>query len=93
MRQAFAPLDDVLIERVFQPLSDAMWHHIGLQRARAASICVELAIVAWVASQAPGLSAAGQAGSAMAHLAMLLLGITALLSLRRLFWRAAFLGG
>ena len=35
----------------------------------------------------------GQAGSAMAHLAMLLLGITALLSLRRLFWRAAFPGG
>jgi hypothetical protein len=90
MRKTFATLDDVLIERVFQPLSDAMADHLGLSRARAATTCIELSAIAWVLSQAPDLSDAvlgWQAASSFVHAVLLLLGLTALLSLRRLFRR------
>ncbi len=90
MSQSFAPFDDYLIERVFQPLSDAISDRLGLHRLRAACACVELAAVAWAISQAPNLSYAvlgSQAASAVIHLALLLLGLTAMLSLRRLFRR------
>lgn len=90
MYQVFAPFDDILIERVFQPLSDVMSDRFGLHRLRAASTCIELAAVAWALSQAPDLSHAvlgWQAASALVHLVLLLLGLTAMLSLRRLFRR------
>lgn len=92
MRQTFASFDDLLIERVFQPLSDSMSYRFGLHRLLAASTCIELAAVAWALSQAPDLSNAvlgWQAASALIHLVLLLLGLTALLSLRRLFRRVA----
>lgn len=90
MRQVFAAFDDALIERVFQPLSNLLADTLGLNRFRMASVCVELSAIAWVLSQAPDLSAAvlgWEAGSALLHVALLLLGLTALLSLRRLFRR------
>lgn len=90
MRHFLALLDDALIERVFQPISNALSDHLGVDRRRIAALCIELAAVAWSLSQAPALSAAvlgWQAMPAAGHLVLLLLGLTALLSLRRLFRR------
>lgn len=90
MRKAFASFDDVMIERVFQPLTDMMSDRIGISRGGAACFCLDLASVAWIVSQAPALSSAVQAwlaGPAMLHALLLLLGLVALTSLRTLFRR------
>jgi hypothetical protein len=91
MRKTFAPLDDVLFERLFQPLSDFMSDRLGFGRATAACRFIDLAALCWIMSRAQGLSksvAAWNAAASFGDMAMLLLGLVALLSLRTLFRRA-----
>lgn len=91
MRKTFARLDDALIERVFQPLSDFAAHRIGLGRTKVACFCVDFASLAWIVSRVSGLSntvAAWDATTAFIDLAMLLLGMVALIALRTLFRKA-----
>jgi hypothetical protein len=91
MRKTFTSLDDVLIERLFQPVSDLISHRGGFARMTAACFCIDIASLAWIVSQARGLSEAvmtWQAGAAFVDLSLLLLGLAALTSLRTLFRRA-----
>jgi hypothetical protein len=89
MRRAFAPLDDVLFERLFQPASDLISYRIGLSRTAAACFCIDIACVAWIVSCEPALSDAlvARHGAAVFGLALPLLGLVALVSLRMLFRR------
>ncbi|HBK05992.1 MAG TPA: hypothetical protein DDZ81_09010 [Acetobacteraceae bacterium] len=92
MRKTFAPLDDMLIERLFQPASDLMSHRLGFGRAAAACFCIDVASLSWIVSRAWGLSdavAAWDAATAFLDMATLLLGLIALISLRTLFRRAS----
>lgn len=91
MRKTFAPLDDVLIERLFQPAADSISYQTGLSRGGAACFCVDLASLSWLVSRVGGVSdavAAWDASTAFADIALLLLGLVALLGLRTLFRRA-----
>jgi hypothetical protein len=92
MRKMFAALDDVLIERVFQPVSNLLSDRIGLTRSGTACFCVDIASIAWIVARTGGLSdavAAGNAGTLVLDLTLLLLGLVALTSLRTLFRRAS----
>ncbi|HYZ22713.1 MAG TPA: hypothetical protein VE690_11205 [Rhodopila sp.] len=93
---SFAELDELLLERVFQPVADFLAWHGGWSRGAAAGFCVDVAAVAWIAARAPGISAAGM--SAAGHGAvdspvlaagLLGVGLIALVSLRILFRKAA----
>ncbi|MEA2737810.1 MAG: hypothetical protein QOH05_1117 [Acetobacteraceae bacterium] len=91
MRKTFARLDDALIERLFQPLSDLFSHRAGVSRGAAACICIDLASLSWIISRLPGLSdavVAWDSANAFLDLSLLLLGLVALMSLRMLFRRA-----
>jgi hypothetical protein len=91
MRKTFAPLDDLLIERMFQPVSDMLAHRIGLSRTAVACFCLDIASLSWIVSRSRGLSDAVLAwdpGASFLDLALLLLGLIALISLRTLFRRA-----
>lgn len=91
MRNTFAPLDDALIERLFQPASDSISHQTGLSRVGAIGFCVDLASLSWIMSRVGGVSdavAAWDASTAFLDIALLLLGLVALLGLRTLFRRA-----
>jgi hypothetical protein len=91
MWKTFASLDDALIERLFQPMSDAVANSIGCGRTAAACFCIDVASLAWIVSQMHGLSDAvigWDAGSAFLDLSLLLLGLVAMVSLRTLFRRA-----
>jgi hypothetical protein len=90
MRNTFAPLDDLLIERLFQPLTDLAQHRLGLGRAAAACFCLDVTSLCWIASRASGLSgavAAWDEAAAFFDLTLLLLGLIALIALRALFRR------
>jgi hypothetical protein len=90
MRKSFATLDDALLERLFQPASDVMTHRLGLARSATACACVDVAIVAWIVSCEPRLSAAvmaWNAGGAFVDLILLLAGLAAMVSLRELLRR------
>lgn len=91
MRKTFAPIDNALIERLFQPVSDLVTHRLGFGRASAACVCIDIASLSWIVSRAPGLSdavASWDAATSFLDLAMLVLGLIALISLRTLFRRA-----
>jgi hypothetical protein len=91
MRKTFAPIDDALIERLFQPVSDMVSGRVGAGGAAAACFCIDIASVAWIVSRMSGLSdavIAWDAGSALLDLTTLVLGLVALVSLRTLFRRA-----
>jgi hypothetical protein len=92
MRKTFAALDDVLIERVFQPASDMISNRMGLSRTAIACFCIDIASLAWIVARARELSgavAASNTGTAFLDTTVLLLGLVALVSLRALFRRAA----
>jgi hypothetical protein len=92
MRKSFAPIDDLLIEHVFQPISDMFTHRLGRSRAAAACFCVDLASLGWILSRTPGLNAAvadWNAGVAALDLGVLLIGLMGLIALRILFRKAA----
>jgi len=91
MRKTFAPVDDLLIERLFQPVSDLITHRMGLRRTAVACFFVDVASLAWIVSRTGGLSddvVGWNASAAFLDLALLLLGLVALVSLRMLFRRA-----
>jgi hypothetical protein len=91
MRKTFAPLDDALIERLFQPASDLIANRIGINRTAATCFCIDVACLAWIISRMRELSddvGAWSAGAAFLDMALLLLGLIALVSLRVLFRRA-----
>jgi hypothetical protein len=91
MRKTFAPLDDVLIERLFQPIVDLVVQRVGVTRSAVACFCLDLAALSWMISRAEGLSnavAGWDAAGAFFDLAFLLLGLAALISLRTLFRKA-----
>jgi hypothetical protein len=91
MRKTFAPLDDLLIERLFQPVSDLLSHRMGRGRGWTACFCLDLAALAWIVSRAPELSrevVAWQTSAAFCDLCLVLLGLVALMSLRTLFRRS-----
>jgi hypothetical protein len=91
MRKTFVALDDALIERVFQPVFNFVSRRLGVTRAVAACFCIDIASLAWIVSRAQGVSdavAAWDATTAFLDSALLLLGFTALISLRTLFRRA-----
>ncbi|HEY1412115.1 MAG TPA: hypothetical protein VGF36_08235, partial [Rhodopila sp.] len=80
----------MLIERVFQPVSDVIADRIGCSRMGAACFCVDFASLAWIVSRVRGLGAevtAWDASAAIRDMAILLLGLMALVSLRLLFRR------
>ena len=92
MRKAFSALDDMLIERVFQPLSDLITHQVGLSRADLACCCIDAASLAWIVSRTQILSTAvvdWNVSTAFTDLAFLLLGLIAMISLRMVFRRSA----
>lgn len=90
VRKTFAALDDALIERVFQPLSELIANQLRIQNAKAACICVDAASLAWIVSRGWGLAgAAWDSATAVLDVALLLLGLAALISLRSLFRRTA----
>jgi len=91
MLTSFARLDSALIERVFQPVVDAMAQRLGLGRLRVAGYFLDVASLAWILSQAGSLSGAAaqwQADTACLRLLLLMLGLAALCSLRTLFQRS-----
>src|SRR5258707_48658 len=91
MRKTFAPLDDVLIERLVQPVVDLFTYRMGQSRAAVTCGCLDLASLAWITSRVGSLSAAVIAwdtGTTAVELLLLLLGLVALSSLRTLFRRA-----
>ena len=61
--ETFAALDDVLIERLFQPASDLISYRIGLSRTAAACFCIDVACLAWIVSRARALSDAVRRGT------------------------------
>jgi len=91
MRFRFSVLDDALIERVFQPVSNAMADRAGLERHRAACLCADAASIGWILSQVQCLSDSvlgWDVASAVPRLLLLMLGLAALVGLRNLFLRA-----
>lgn len=91
MRKTFAPIDDALIERLFQPASDLITQRLGFGRASAACFLIDIASLSWIVSRARGLAdavATWDATMSFLDTATLLLGLIALISLRTLFRRA-----
>jgi hypothetical protein len=91
MRKIFAPLDDALIERLFQPISDLIWYRLGMGRGTTACFCLDFASLSWIVSMSRRLSDAMVAWNPTAgsqDVLLLLLGLVALISLRTLFNRA-----
>jgi hypothetical protein len=91
MRMKFAPLDDALIERLFQPASDMVTNRLGGSPKTVACFCVDIASVCWIVSRLPGLSDAvvnWDASASLLNLSLLLLGLVAMISLQTLFRRA-----
>jgi hypothetical protein len=86
----FVLLDDILIERIFQPVSDTISDRIHLSRGRAACFCIDVASACWILSQASVLSSAvlgSEAAMSFLRMALLLLGLTAMTGLRAVFER------
>jgi hypothetical protein len=91
MRRTFEPIDDLLIERFFQPLSDMIAHRTGLSRPAASCFCIDMASLTWIVSRLRGLSdmiARWNPASASLDVIILMLGLVALMCLRTLFRRA-----
>ena len=90
MQKTFAEIDDTLIERLFQPVTDLLANRLGFARVNAACLCIDAASLSWIVSRARGLSddsASWQVAPALFDAGILLLGLAALLSLRTLFRR------
>jgi len=84
--------DELLIERVFQPLSHVLAARFGVARSSAAAFFVDIAALGWIVARGPGLARdvmAWHAATATLHLLLLLLGLTALTVLGSLFQRHA----
>ena len=92
MGVSFASLDELLIERVFQPASDLLIERFRVPRTSAAAFCLDIASLGWIVARVPPLSKEvvdWDATAASMHLLILLLGLLALTGLRALFRRQA----
>ena len=90
MHKTFASMDDTLIERLFQPVTDLLANQLGMSRANAACACIDAASLSWIVSRARALSddaASWQVAPSLFDSGVLLLGLAALVSLRTLFQR------
>jgi hypothetical protein len=90
MKESFARVDDALIDRVFQPLVDWIEYRTEFDVFRVARVCIDLAALAWILSQAGNLAQAvggGNLGLQGFQFAVIVLGLSAMLVLRRLFER------
>ncbi|MGE0223311.1 MAG: hypothetical protein AB7F35_19820 [Acetobacteraceae bacterium] len=89
MRQTFIPFDDLLIERVFQPVSNIISDRLRGNRMMAARGCIDIATACWILSFASQLSGTARWWDASVALSgvMVLTGLVALCSLRLLFSR------
>ncbi|HQT75404.1 MAG TPA: hypothetical protein PLD10_00005, partial [Rhodopila sp.] len=91
MRKSFGPVDDLLIERLFQPLADFIAARIGISRGGSACFCIDIASLAWIVSRVPALSVAvvyWQGFAAFRDMVVLLVGLAGLVCLRILFRKA-----
>lgn len=91
MRKFFAPFDDALLDRLFQPLAGALRHRYGLRRDGMAGFCVSAATICWTVARSAGLSeaiAADDMATVATSSAILLLGLGALVSFHCLSRRA-----
>lgn len=94
MPKAFTPLDNILFQKLFQPMSDMAAQRMGIGRGSAACLCLDLASLSWIVSRTTGLSGAISHGArdngvAFLDLSLLLLGLAAFISLRIMFRRSA----
>ena len=91
MTKHFTRFDDVLIDRLFQPLADWMDRQWALGPQGAARWCLDLASLAWICAEADAL-AASVAGHdvriAAARGLLVVLGLWALTILRGVFRKA-----
>lgn len=86
----FASFDELLIERVFQPVCNLLADRFGVKRASAAGFCLDIASLGWILARAPQLSRetmAWDAVPATLHLVILLVGLMAFTGLRSVFRR------
>jgi hypothetical protein len=87
MKDALERLDDALIDRVFQPLADWLDQHVALDIFRVARTLVDLASLMWICAEAA--ERFDGSGLAFAHFTVIVLGLWALSTLRKVFERPA----
>lgn len=88
MRESFTRMDDVLIDRLFQPLADWLNGNMALGTNRAARTAIDLASLFWILAQAGALSRAAvshEPGLALVVGVMIVLGLWGLTTLRAVF--------
>jgi len=90
MKERFTQMDDVLIDRLFQPLADWMHHHLALGTNRAARSAIDLATLAWISAQAAAAARAfgsHDIASSVIGGAVMVAGLWAFSILRNVFQR------
>lgn len=88
MQERIARLDDALIDGVCQPIVDRLATDLSVDCFRLARLCNDAAALAWILSQAGRVSdafATGNAALAVAQGALIIVGLAALTTLRRMF--------
>jgi hypothetical protein len=96
MQVSFSRFDRALIERIFQPVANAMTYRLGLDRLRVAGFCLDAASIAWILSQAGALTQMvmlWDAGAVFLRMLLLVLGLIALTALRTMFRRVGARSG
>lgn len=96
MRESWGRVDDALIDRVFQPLVDAISQHMPMNCFRMACVSTDLAALAWIVSQAQATTVAtgsGVLGFEAFQFSLILLGLGAITLLRTPFERMGGTGG
>lgn len=90
METWFGRLGDFLLESIFQPILDRLSYHFTAVRVRAACLCLDLSAVGWIVSRSGGLLQLvtnRDMGVSPGAIAVLLIGLIALTSLRIAFRR------
>lgn len=88
MQERIAGLDDALIDRVCQPIVDRLATEMPVDCFRLARLCNDAAALAWILSQAGCVASAFATDNlalAGAQGALILIGLAALTTLRRVF--------
>jgi hypothetical protein len=88
MQESIARLDDALIDRVCQPVVDRLAAALSVDCFRLARSCNDAAALAWILSQAGRVTdafATGNVALAGAQGALIIIGLAALTTLRRVF--------
>lgn len=88
MHERLALLDDILIDRLCQPIADRLAARRFTDCFQLARICNDAASLAWILSQAGSVSralATGNVALGGAQAALIVIGLAALTTLRRVF--------